>query len=108
MDTENLRIILGRIKELGVDTVCMALSDWGDNIAMEAGNAERAYAINCAAAAMVEAQIPDVKIAELLHKYYRLDAHETASALGEGRLMVANKRKIAKNPPKLKSQSKEK
>lgn len=54
------------------------------------------YDARCAAAALVDAQVPDADVVNLLQKYFCLDAHESAAALGEGRLIVGRKKYIEK------------
>lgn len=106
MDADNLKIILAHAAEVGIDVVEQALRDWANQQAMEEAERERSYAINSAAAAMVEANIPDSKIVALLQKYYNLEKTEATSALGEGRLIVEKKKYIAKARQKIESASK--
>lgn len=89
------KIAIG-IKEIGLDAFCQAIYDHEAVAVQKAADSEMAYAIECAAAALVDAQIPDVKIADLLQRYYHIDEHGAATALGKGRLMVARKKNTAK------------
>ena len=57
MDADNLKIVLAHAAEVGVDVVEQALRDWASKLAQEEAERERVYAINSAAAAMVEANI---------------------------------------------------
>lgn len=105
---DKLKVLLGQVAETGIDAVGQAISDWQDTLIQEAAEEERKYAINCAAAALVDAQQPDTKIAALLRKYYRIDEHEAAATLGEGRLIASRKRDIEKARQKRKEVEKKK
>lgn len=89
------KIAMG-IKDIGIDAFCQAIYDHEEAAVQRVADEERTYAIECAAAALVDAQVPDTKIVDLLQKYYRIDGHDAASALGEGRLMVARRKPTAK------------
>ncbi len=106
MDADNLKIILAHAAEVGIDVVEQALRDWASQQAKEEAERERTYAIKSAAAAMVEAKIPDGKLVALLQKYYNLEKSEATSALGEGRLIVEKKKYIAKARQKIVNASK--
>ena len=106
MDADNLKIVLAQAAEVGVDVLEQALRDWASQLAQEEAERERASAINSAAAAMKEANIPDGKIVTLLQKYYNLEKTEAISALGEGCLIFEKKKYIAKARQKIESASK--
>lgn len=71
-----------------------------DAVALRASNEEREYCTICAAAAMIEAKVPDSRIEELLTKYFRLDDKEVAHALGKGHLMAERKKPKKATKPK--------
>lgn len=96
MDKEKLKLLLCQAADVGKDAVYNAVSDWVDSQVQRAAEEERMYAIQCAAAALADAGIADAKIVDLLHKYYRLNEHEAAAALGEGRLMMAKRKANSK------------
>lgn len=69
---------------------------------------EREYMTQLAAAAMVDAKVPDTKIVELLRKYFCLEANQAATALGKGRLLAERKKGIAELAAKVQGKSKKK
>lgn len=85
-----------------------AAADRDDDFAQRVSEEERSHAITCAAAALVDAKVADLKIVELLKKYFRIDDHAAAAALGEGRIMVTRKMEQARKSEKARKTSKNK
>lgn len=87
-----------------MEALCESLRDSvledQDALALKTANEEREYCTICAAAAMIEAKVPDSRIGELLTKYFRLDDKEVAHALGKGHLMAERKKSKKTAKPK--------
>ena len=82
----------GSVIEAVCESVRRSVLEDEDAIALKTANEEREYCTICAAAAMIEAKVPDSRIGELLTKYFRLDDKEVAHALGKGHLMAERKK----------------
>ena len=82
----------GSVIEAVCESVRRSVLEDEDAIALKTANEEREYCTICAAAAMIEAKVPDSRIGELLTKYFRLDDNEVAHALGKGHLMAERKK----------------
>ena len=93
-------------KEIASDAWDEARTRHENELKQEVSEKEWTRALHCAAAALVDAHIADSKIVELLQKYFRIEAHEAKSALGEGHLIVEKKKNIAKARRKIESASK--
>lgn len=86
--------------DLALEATRQVVSAHEDEAISAVANAERKTALECAAAALVEAEVPDSKITALLKKYFLCNNEEAAAALGRGRLMVERKAFIAKSREK--------
>lgn len=105
MDKKELLDVAKQVGGAILDGTRQGACDYEDNVVQKVAEEERAYAIVCAAAALVDAKVQDTKIVELLRKYYRLDEHDAAAALGEGRLLVVRKAELAKKIAQSRKQS---
>lgn len=108
MDKNEMKGITNEILNAAIAGIRQGAGEHEDTAVQKAVEQELSYAIQCAAAALVEAQVQDAKIVELLRKYYRIDEHEAASALGAGRLLAARKKGLARKSAQPRKQSNKK
>lgn len=93
---EKARKLAAGAGDLMLETARQVVSAHEDEVISGASIADRKVTLGCAAAALVEAKVPDSKITALLIKYFLCNNEEAITALGRGRLMVEKKAFIAK------------
>lgn len=87
-----IKTIAKSLANVGLDSLCQSIYDHEKAAVLKAVADAEEYNVQCAAAALAEAKVPDTKIAELLKKYFRLSEHDAASVLGAGRLLMERRK----------------